>query len=486
VFWLGLLLIGVYGPLLAGLARQWSTDPDMSHGFFVLPVVAFVVWRRRAELAAIDAKPNWWGLVVVAWGAVQMLLGTLAAQIFIARTAFLLSLTGAVLFLGGTRVLKILAFPLLLLLFLFPIPALVYARVTLPLQIFASAAAEMVLNWIGIPVLRDGNILELPHERLSVVEACSGIRSLLSMGFLSLVYGYFFDRRVAMRWVLLGATVPIAITANAVRVTLMGVLGEYRTDLAQGAFHLFEGWVLFVVALSLLVTLHQLLRRSRRLLTCAVPYPATHRAVTVRERSLLVLTTLFLFQGAAFYGLSQRVEAIAASKPLAEFATSIGDWRMVREGVIDQEDKDVLRADDYLTRQYAAVSGESANLFVAYFQSQRAGQTPHSPKNCLPGSGWTWSVADTIPVDIVGRAQPIEINRYIVSKGDDHAVVLYWYQSRDRVVASEYRAALFTAWDALRSNHTDTELVRVVTPVTASGVKFIQAFFPQIAPLQSR
>jgi EpsI family protein len=154
--------------------------------------------------------------------------------------------------------------------------------------------------------------------------------------------------------------------------------------------------------------------------------------------------------------------------------------------VIDQEDKDVLRADDYLTRQYAAAPGESANLFVAYFQSQRAGQTPHSPKNCLPGAGWTWSVADTIPVDIAGSAQPIEINRYIVSKGDDHAVVLYWYQSRDRVVASEYRAALFTAWDALRSNHTDTELVRVVTPVTASGVKFIQAFFTQIAPLQSR
>ena len=146
---------------------------------------------------------------------------------------------------------------------MFPIPAIVYARVTLPLQIFASAAAETVLNWIGIPVLRDGNILELPHERLSVVEACSGIRSLLSLSFLSLVYAYFFDKRVAMRWVLLAATVPIAIAANAARVTLMGVLSEYRASLAHGAFHLFEGWVLFVVALGLLVTVHQLLRRAR-------------------------------------------------------------------------------------------------------------------------------------------------------------------------------------------------------------------------------
>jgi exosortase len=259
MMWPSLLLIAVYAPLLAGLLRQWSTDPDMSHGFFVLPVVAFVVWRRRGELAEMQPVPNWWGFGIAVLGALQMLLGTLAAQIFLARTALLVSLVGAVLFVGGTRALKILAFPLLLLLFLFPIPAIIYARVTLPLQILASATAEMVLNWIGIPVFRAGNILELPHERLSVVEACSGIRSLLSLAFLSLVYAYFFDKRVGMRWVLLAATVPIAIAANAARVTLMGLLGEYRTDMAHGAFHLFEGWTLFVVALGLLVMVHRCL-----------------------------------------------------------------------------------------------------------------------------------------------------------------------------------------------------------------------------------
>ncbi len=234
----------------------------MSHGFFVLPVVAYIVWRRRGELAAIQPAPNSWGLAIAACGAAQMLLGTLAAQLFVARTSFLVSLTGAVLFLAGKRALKTLAFPLLLLVFLFPLPAMIYARVTLPLEIFASASAETLLNWIGIPVLRDGNILELPHERLSVVEACSGIRSLLSLSFLSLVYAYFFDRRVGMRWVLLASTVPIAIAANAARVTLMGILGEYRSDLAHGVFHLFEGWALFVVALGLLVAVHWLLRHA--------------------------------------------------------------------------------------------------------------------------------------------------------------------------------------------------------------------------------
>jgi exosortase len=259
-----ILLIACYGPILAGLARQWATDPDMSHGFFVLPVVAFVVWRSRGKLAGTQTKPNWWGFGIALWGAVQMLLGTLGAQVFLVRTAFLVSLAGAVLFLAGTRVLKTLAFPLCLMLFLFPIPAIVYARVTLPLQIFASSVAETVLNWIGIPVLRAGNILELPHEQLSVVEACSGIRSLLSLGFLSLIYAYFFDQRVTMRWVLLAATVPIAIAANAARVTLMGILSEYHSGLAHGAFHLFEGWVLFVVALTLIVATHQLCLISRQ------------------------------------------------------------------------------------------------------------------------------------------------------------------------------------------------------------------------------
>ena len=253
--WPSGVLIVSYLPLLAGLVRQWASDPDMSHGFFVLPVAGFIAWRGRAELAAMSAAPNWWGLAIAVLGAAQMLLGTLAAQVFMARTALVVSLTGLVLFAGGTRALRCLAFPLLLLLFLFPIPAIVYARVTLPLQILASATAEAILNWIGIPVLRAGNILELPHERLSVIEACSGIRSLMSLAFLALVYGYFFERRASVRLLLLAVTVPIAIGANAARIAAMGLFG--------GGLHLLQGWVLFTVTLGMLVAAHQVLRRFR-------------------------------------------------------------------------------------------------------------------------------------------------------------------------------------------------------------------------------
>ncbi|HUJ50840.1 MAG TPA: EpsI family protein [Bryobacteraceae bacterium] len=196
------------------------------------------------------------------------------------------------------------------------------------------------------------------------------------------------------------------------------------------------------------------------------------------------LTVLLMAQGSLFYGLS-RGEPEVMVRPLSGFPSGIGGWRMVRETAMDEDVKATLRADDYLTRDYAGPQRRLVNLFVASFKSQRAGQAPHSPKNCLPGSGWVWSVSDVIPVSIAHRATPVEINRYIVSKGDEKAVVLYWYQSRDRVVAGEFQAAAFTAWDALRHNRTDTALVRVVVPVagnqdgpaTRAGVEFVQTIF---------
>ena len=199
----------------------------------------------------------------------------------------------------------------------------------------------------------------------------------------------------------------------------------------------------------------------------------------------LILSAILLLQGAVFYGTS-RGETTPAYTALNRFPPQFGAWRMIRQGVIEPEVKEVLRADDYITREYAISPAQTALLFVAFFKSQRAGQTPHSPKNCLPGSGWIWSLSDTIPISIPGRGEPMVINRYLVSKGDRHSLVLYWYQSRDRVVASEYKAAAYVAWDAIRYNRTDTALVRVVVPVdrrgedaaTQTGVEFIRAFFP--------
>jgi len=264
VLWFGALLIACYAPVLRRLWNQWMDDPDMGHGVFVPLVVAYIVWQRRQELASTDPSPAWWGLLVVAFGALQLYVGTLGAELFLARTAFLISLAGAVLFLGGVRAGRKLVFPFFLLCFMIPIPAILFNQITLPLQLLASRLAEMTLSVLGIPVLREGNILELPTQLLSVVEACSGIRSLLSLSFLSLVYGYFFDERTWMRVLLFLSTAPIAIVANASRVTLTGVLGAYKPELAEGFFHNASGWVIFVSALAILVLFHQAVNRISR------------------------------------------------------------------------------------------------------------------------------------------------------------------------------------------------------------------------------
>jgi len=256
-----LILIG-YGPVLQRLVRQWMDDPDMGHGFFVPLVAGYIAWQKRGEWLSAPASGNWVGMALVAWGSIQLLVATLGAELFLARTALLFTIAGAILLAGGTRIFRALLFPLFLLVFMVPIPAIIYTQITFPLQLLASRAAELALTLIGIPVVREGNILELPNQRLSVVEACSGIRSLLSLTFLSLVYAYFFDRKVWMRWVLLIASVPIAILANAFRVTTTGILSEYRREWADGFFHAAEGWVIFMLALVMLVGVHLFVSRA--------------------------------------------------------------------------------------------------------------------------------------------------------------------------------------------------------------------------------
>jgi exosortase len=262
--WFGALLIFSYAPVLWRLVKQWDADPDMGHGFFVPLVVGFIVWQKRSELAALKPAPNWWGLAVVLYAGLQLWLATLGAELFLARTAFVISIIGVVLLLGGTEWVRALAFPLFLLFFMIPIPTVVYNSITFPLQLLASRASTEALDLMQIPVLREGNVLELAEQKLSVVEACSGIRSLLSLTFLSLVYGYFFESKIWMRVVLFVSTIPIAIVANASRVTLTGVLTEYKPELAEGFFHTASGWVIFMVALGILVVLHQILNWGYR------------------------------------------------------------------------------------------------------------------------------------------------------------------------------------------------------------------------------
>lgn len=266
ISWVSILLAICYAPILASLARQWNNDPDMGHGFFVPVIAGYIAWQKRDKLAELVPSPNWWGLALMIWSGLQLYLATLGAELFLARTSFVISIAGAVLLLGGTQYLKTFGFSIFLLFFMVPIPAVIYNQITFPLQLIASSAAERAIDLLQIPVYREGNVLFLPQQTLNVVEACSGIRSLLTLTFLSLVYGYFFEKRTWVRILLFCSTIPIAIVANAGRVTITGVVSQINPELAEGWFHEAQGWVIFMIALAILIALHQLITRTTNLI----------------------------------------------------------------------------------------------------------------------------------------------------------------------------------------------------------------------------
>jgi exosortase len=261
---LGAATLTVYFPVLASLVQQWASDENYSHGFLVVPFAIFFAWRVRRELASAERQPHALGLALVAGSTLVFVAGRLAAELFLTRVSLLGLMAGSVLFLWGPAHLRRLAFPLALLLFAIPLPALILNQIAFPLQLLASRAGEAVVSGAGIPILREGNVLFLPDTTLEVVEACSGIRSLASMLTLALILGKLTEPRPWARAALVVLTIPVAIAANAARVAGTGLAAAWiGPQAAEGFFHTFSGWLVFVVALCVLLACGRVLRRLR-------------------------------------------------------------------------------------------------------------------------------------------------------------------------------------------------------------------------------
>jgi exosortase len=247
-------LAWLYAGVAVGLVRQWATDDDYSHGFFVLPLAAFFVWERRAALKGAVRRPTLLGLPVLVGGLLCFIAGQFGSELFLSRVSIIGILAGLVLFLLGPRHFRILAFPLGFLVLMVPLPNILFNHIAFPLQMLASQVGESAIAASGIPVLREGNILLLPGRSLEVAEACSGIRSLISLLMLAIVLGYFLERRVGARIAIALAAIPIAVLANATRVAGTGLASYWISPAAaDGFFHTFSGWIMFVVALGALL-----------------------------------------------------------------------------------------------------------------------------------------------------------------------------------------------------------------------------------------
>lgn len=243
----------LYAHVVVKLVHDWATDGNYSHGFLVVPVALYFVWDRREALRRVVPRPTWIGLAVVVASLGVLLAGVLGAELFLTRISMLGVLAGTILFVAGWEAMKLLAFPIAFLVLMIPIPAIIFNQIAFPLQLLASKSAEVSLGALQIPVLREGNVIMLANTTLEVAEACSGIRSLISLVTLAIIYGCFAERRPWARVALALAAVPVAVVANAARVAGTGVAAHYYGPAAaQGFFHEFSGWLLFLVAFALL------------------------------------------------------------------------------------------------------------------------------------------------------------------------------------------------------------------------------------------
>lgn len=256
-----LLVVAIYHQVLGKLVTDWWQVPDFSHGFLVPIFAAYLLWEKRKTLLATEIAPSWNGIAVMILGLLILLLGVYGSELFLSRISLIILLAGITLCFGGSQLLGQLRFSLLVLLLAVPIPAIVFNQITFPLQLLASTLASDLLPLFAVPVLREGNVIVLPVMKLEVAEACSGIRSLVSLLTLAVFYGYFMEKSVLRRLLLVLVSIPIAIAANAVRILGTGLCVQYwDPEKAMGFFHEFSGWVIFLVSLSCLYLVHRIMR----------------------------------------------------------------------------------------------------------------------------------------------------------------------------------------------------------------------------------
>ncbi|MCX6545031.1 MAG: VPLPA-CTERM-specific exosortase XrtD [Acidobacteria bacterium] len=493
----------LFRDVIAKLVLDWWNDDNYSHGLLVVPLAGYVWWRSRARLASLPVKPSMIGLLLVVGSILTLVAGVIGAELFLTRVALLGTVAGTVLFLRGTQYLKALGFAFLLLALAIPIPAIIFNQITFPLQLLASRFGEFAISACQIPVLREGNVITLASTSLEVVDACSGIRSLMSLLTLALVWGYLTESALWLRWVLALSSVPIAIFANGIRVAGTGVAAHFvGAAAAEGFLHTFSGWMVFVVAGVLLLAVERLAKwlgpAAPAAAASADPRMGPTASISLQAQqgagfiTRALVVSACLLAGAGALGAATRTEAIPLHQRLVTLPQTIGAWEGTGDQTLDRNVLGQLRVDDYLNRGYRAPGRPGISLYVGYYESQRQGQTMHSPLNCMPGAGWEPVYRGRIAIPAVDNgtaSQTAEINQLVVQKGLDRLLVLYWYQAHGRIIASEYWGKIYTVVDAIRLNRSDAALVRVIVPIspqdttdgqaaTATGLEFVSELLP--------
>lgn len=472
IFAFAVALIPFYD-VLAGLFNVWNMQPEYSHGVLIPIISVFLIWRERDALTRTDFRGSWWGLPLLLVGVAMWWIAQLSTIYVIGQYAFLLVLYGLVLALVGPAVFGRLKMPLLILLFAIPLPAFFANTLSLRLQLLSSALGVDVIRLFGISVFLDGNIIDLGPFKLQVVEACNGLRYLFPLMTLAFILAYLFRAPTWKRVVLFLASIPVAILLNSLRIGLIGVTVEYwGVRMAEGVLHDFEGWVVFMISLAVLLLFAAVLTRignpgARLRGSLALDFgPAPSGTVAGQLRtfpkSFLAATALTTAAAILACNVPERVEVRPTRAAFAEFPMRFSGWSGQR-APLEPEYLDQLKLDDYLLANFQGDGQLPVNVWIAYYDSQRNGQAMHSPRSCLPGGGWEFSSLGQRDIAVSGGS--VHVNRAVIAHGSERQLMYYWFQQRGRVVTNEYLVKWYIFKDAVTRNRTDGALIRLIAPI---------------------
>ena len=456
---------------LAELFHRWTTQEEYSHGFIIPFVTLWFLWSRRDAIISNIGRPSWLGAGLMVLAIAMLIIGELSAVFILSQLGFVVALFGIALAFGGYSLLRIVFVPIAFLLFAIPLPYFIDAMLTLRLQLISSELGVWLIRLFNIPVYLDGNIIDLGTYKLQVVDACSGLRYLYPLLSLSFLAAYLFHGPLWQRVVVFLSSIPIAIGMNGLRIGLVGILvANWGNQMAEGVLHLFEGWVIFLACSALLaleIFVFALFSRRSFFDVFYFPNLSGHKSTpvgpSVMRRGPLVASVACLCLGVvSVYLFAERPEVIQDRTRFVEFPAQFAGWHG-HPGMLDLATEKALGVDDYILSDYAAPDGQAVNLYVAYYSSQRKGESPHSPVVCIPGSGW--AITDVKEMNYTDLGQPQPFNRVIIQKGNVKQLVYYWFDERGRKITNEWAAKFYLLADAILMNRTDGALVRLTTSV---------------------
>lgn len=483
------LLMALFAKVVPDMVMDWFNDENYSHGFLVPFISGYFLYNRREKLRNLRVTPWNPGLIVIVLGLIQLLFGWLGTEYFSMRSSLIVLLAGMILYLFGITVFKAMIFPVAYLIFMVPIPYIIYDSVAFPLKLFVTKVSVAFLKMVGVVVLREGNIIMFPATTLEVADACSGIRSLLSLLALAVAYAFFLRLTPLKRWLLICSAIPIAVATNALRVIVTGILAQYWGEqAAQGFFHEFAGLAVFGLAMGMLVSLGAILGKGQRLENKGQDTASREQGTQVGEQGTgngkYLIVGLLLIASGCYLNLHSDI-AVPINKPFEQFPETVAGWRMTGESTLSDNVQKVLKATDVLFRQYVSSEGRPVNLYVGYHGGGKGSGEIHSPKQCLPGSGWFEVSTKRMQLDVSGKK--INLVQAIYQKGENKELFLYWFAVKDKTLNDEYSLKIAEITNSMLYRRRDAAFVRISIPFDTdelgaleSGERFIKDFFPVI------